>query len=106
MKHIILITLAISASLSACTWVQPSNEAVHVRVLYHAQVEHCKQVGKTTVSVLDSIAFIPRSEKQVTEELETLARNSAAEIHGDSVVAISKVIDGEQVYHIYQCKDK
>jgi len=78
---------------------------VLVRVLYHAQVEHCKQLGQTTVSVLDSIAFIPRSAEQVSEELETLARNSAAEIHGDSVVAISKVIDGEQVFHIYQCKD-
>jgi len=103
--NIILIIIA-SISLTACTWVQPSSNAMQVRVLYHAQVEHCKNIGRTTVSVLDSIAFIPRSATQVSEELETLARNSAAEIDADSVVAISKVIDGEQVYNIYQCKDQ
>ncbi len=105
MKNITLIIIAMVA-MTACTWVKPTDEAVEVRVLYHHQVEQCKQLGRTTVSVMDSIAFIPRSEQQVTEELETLARNSAAEIHGDSVTAISKVIAGEQVYNIYRCKDK
>jgi len=105
MKYSLLIIMA-SISLAGCTWVEPIPDSVHVRVLYHAQVKHCKQVGRTTVSVLDSIAFIPRSQAQVSEELETLARNSAVEIDGDSVVAISKIIDGEQVYQIYQCKDQ
>jgi len=101
-RSAVLIT---AISMTACTWVKPTDEAINVRVLYHNQVEHCQQIGRTTVSVLDAIAFI-HPEDQVTEELETLARNSAAEIHGDSVVAISKVIDGEQVYNIYQCKNQ
>jgi len=105
MKNTIIISL-LALTLNACTWVKATDEAIHVRVLYHNHVEQCKQLGRTTVSVLDSIAFIPRSNAQVTEELETLARNSAVEIHGDSVVAISKIIDGEQVYNIYQCKDQ
>jgi len=99
----IVITLVLFI-MAGCTWVKPEHGAAHVRVLQHAQVEQCKQLGKTTVSVLDSIAFIHRSELQVTAELETLARNSAVEIDGDSIVAISKIIDGEQVYHIYHCK--
>jgi len=105
MKKLILL-ITTTALMAGCTWVTPTDDAVEVRVLYHNQVEQCKRIGRATVSVLDGIAFIPRSEQQVTEELEILARNSAAEIHGDSVVAISKVIDGEQVYNIYQCKNR
>jgi len=105
MKNLTLVILA-TALLASCTWVKATPEAVQVRILYHNQVEQCKRIGQATVSVLDSIAFIPRSAQQVSEELETLARNSAAEIHGDSAVAISKVIDGEQVFNIYRCKEK
>lgn len=92
--------------ITSCTWVKTEHGAIHVQVLTHAQVAQCKQLGKTTVSVLDSIAFISRAEAQVKTELETLARNSAIEINGDSVVAISKIIEGEQVFHIYRCKAK
>ncbi len=105
MKNVIWMML-VTALLASCTWVKPTAEAVQVRILYHNQIEQCKRIGQATVSVLDSIAFIPRSEQQISEELETLARNSAAEIHGDSAVAISKIIDGEQVFNIYKCKDK
>jgi len=105
MKKLTLVILA-TAMMASCTWVKATPEAVQVRILYHNQIEQCKRIGQATVSVLDSIAFIPRSEQQVSEELETLARNSAAEIHGDSAVAISKVIDGEQVFNIYRCKEK
>ena len=92
--------------ITGCIWVKPEHGTIHVQVLSHAQAAQCKQLGRTTVSVLSSIAFIPRSEEQVRAELETLARNSAVEIDGDSIVAISKIIEGEQVYNIYRCKVK
>jgi len=98
-----LIMLA-AAIMTGCTWVKASHDAAaQVRVLNHQHIEACQQLGRTTVSVLDSIAFVPRSKAQVKKELEILARDSAAEIDGDSVVAISKIIDGEQVYNIYRC---
>jgi len=105
MRRFTFITFVI-AIISGCAWVKPSADASQVQVLNHQQAEQCQQIARTTVSVLDNIVFIPRSEQQVAEELKTLARNSAAEVQGNCVVPISKVIDGEQIYNIYNCKVK
>ena len=40
----------------------------------------------------------------MAEELERLGRNSAAEMGGDTIVPMSKVIDGERVFNVYQCR--
>ncbi|MFQ5518617.1 MAG: DUF4156 domain-containing protein [Mariprofundus sp.] len=98
---LLIMTMAI---LTGCTWVETTDKARDVRVVYMSQVEGCKQLGRATVSVLDHVAFIPRSEEQVSEELEILGRNAASEMDGDAVVAMSKIIEGEQVFNVYRCK--
>jgi len=77
---------------------------LNVRVAYLSQIDGCKKLGRTTVSVLDKVAFISRSEEKMSDELETLGRNSAAEMKGDTIVAMSKIVDGEQVFDVYRCK--
>ncbi|GAV21062.1 hypothetical protein MMIC_P2041 [Mariprofundus micogutta] len=102
-KQLILIALLV-AGLSACTWVEVDPQAQGVRVAELSQVTSCKHLGKATVSLLDKVLFVSRGEKQVEEELERLGRNSAAEMDGDTIVPMSKVIDGERVFNVYQCK--
>jgi len=95
---------AAAAVLCSCTWVKPTDEAVNVRVAYLSQVNTCKQLGRATVSVLDKVLFVARNEEDMADELEILGRNAAAEMKGDTIVAMSKIVDGEQVFNVYRCK--
>jgi len=98
------IVVLAASMLSSCTWVKPTDASLNVRVAYLSQVETCKQLGRATVSVLDKVAFIARAEEDMADELETLGRNAAAEMKGDTIVAMSKIVDGEQVFNVYRCK--
>lgn len=105
MKKHILIMLGIGLWLAGCSgWVKPTDAAMHVRVAYLSQVADCKKLGRATVSVLDKIAFVARNADDVSHELETLGRNAGSEMQGDTVVAMSKVNDGEQVFNVYRCR--
>jgi len=89
--------------VAGCTWVKPTEAGMAVSVATFEQVDACQKLGKVTVNVLDRIGFIPRSEKQVAEELRTMAKNSASEMSGDTIVAVSKVTEGEQAFNVYRC---
>jgi hypothetical protein len=89
--------------LSACTWVPLSDEGARVQLRTLDQVRACEQKSRVTVSVKDKIAGIARNEDKMRGELETLARNEAARVGGNAVVAESEPTDGRQVFLIYQC---
>ena len=90
-------------SISACTWVKLTPGGEKVRVLDVGEVSTCKELGNTTVSLLAKVAGINRSEEQVTKELSLLARNTAADMGGDTVVPISPVEEGKRSYKVYKC---
>lgn len=98
------IAIALCSLLISCgSYIKTSDQGEKVRHLNQGEVSSCKHLGKTTVSVLDKVAFIERKETSVEENLQTLARNSAAEMHGDTIVTASLVKDGKQTYDIYKC---
>lgn len=102
-KTISLCTLAGILLSSGCAWVKTTPEGEKVRVLDANEVATCKELGNTTVSLVDKIAGIDRSRQKVEDELRILARNSAAKIGGDTVVPISEVSDGQQRFAVYRC---
>jgi len=104
MRRTGLIICVVTILLSGCTWVKPTDAALNVRVAYLSQIVGCKQLGRATVSVLDKVLFVSRNEEDMADELETLGRNAAAEMKGDTIVAMSKVVDGERIFNVYQCK--
>jgi len=103
MKQIGFMIYAATVVLAGCTWVKPTADALDVRVAYLSQIDECKQLGRATVSVLDKVVFISRNEEDMADELETLGRNAAAEMKGDTIVAMSKIVDGERVFNVYRC---
>ena len=102
MKNLLSILL-FTFTLTACTWVELTPEGEKVRVLSLSEVQSCKKKGKTTVSLKAKIAGIERNEKKVKKELETLGRNTAVELNGDTIVPTSEIIDGKQAFDIYRC---
>jgi len=89
--------------LSACTWVPLTDEGARVQLRTLEQARACEHKSRVTVSVKDKIAGIARNEDKMHGELETLARNEAAQVGGNAVSAESEPTDGRQIFLIYRC---
>jgi hypothetical protein len=94
------ITLAV---LSACTWVDLKPQGLNVRLLTSADVKRCKKIGHVTSNTTASVAYIPRDDESVHEELRRLARNYAGDMGGSAIVPTGPAIDGEQSFNVYHC---
>jgi hypothetical protein len=90
-------------SLSACTWVEPTKESKDVTLVKAFNVKDCKQLSTTTTSVVQKVGIITRDKDTVTEELITLAKNKAAALGGDSIVAQEPAVDGSMTFDVYKC---
>ena len=101
-KYLVIIMISILL-LAGCTWVHISPSGEKVRVVSSAEIAGCEKIGVTTVSLLEEIAGIKRSQRKVATELETLGRNSGAEMGGDTIVLVSDIINGEQTFDVYRC---
>ena len=97
------IGTALLSQLSACTWVKPTMSATAVRVAYNGDVTGCREAGQISVSVADKVAFYHRPELKVRDELETLARNQAADLPADTIKPASEPHDGAQNFTAYVC---
>jgi hypothetical protein len=102
MKKLILVS-GIALLLQACTWVELTPSGEKARVLSQAEVSSCKKLGQTTVSVKSEVGGVARSSHKIQQELNALARNSAGDIGGDTVVPASEPKDGRQVFDVYRC---
>jgi len=101
----ILLLLGLTL-LGACSSIKLDPEGNNVRVLGSRDVVACKAIGKTTATVTDKVIGLKRKEHIIQKELETLARNAAANMGGDSIVPEGKLEGGKQVFKVYKCKEK
>lgn len=101
-KHLALIMLT-TLMLGGCAWVDLTPDGELVRKVDLSEAAPCKKIGETTVSVLARVIGINRGKKKVAGELLTLARNSAAEMGGNTLVPISEISNGEQTFAVYRC---
>ena len=100
-----LLTLALLLPLSACTWVHMAPGASAVRVFAAGPAPaDCENRGEVEVSVKDSLGPYERNPLRVRDELETLARNEAPGLNGDSVQPLDGPEDGRQRYAVLRCR--
>lgn len=98
-----MMTLTAAAMLSACSWVELTPEGEKVRLLSAAEVSNCRVMGKTTVSLAAKVLGIERHPEDVQNELNMLARNSAVDLRGDTVVPLAPPTNGKQTFSVYRC---
>ncbi len=103
-----LVTSAVAATLlvTGCTWVNLERGAEGVRLVEPSHVRNCERLATTTTSVRNRVAGVERSAGKVEAELADLARNSAWDMNGDTIVADGPVKDGEQRFVIYRCRSR
>ena len=99
-----LVVVVVALLAAACTWVEPTIGSRSVSVVKPEHVSTCEQIGKTNTRTAAKIGFIRRSASTVAKELQTLARNDAAAMGGDTVVAQGAPYEGSQRFLIYRCQ--
>ncbi len=89
--------------VSACTFVKLAPGAKQVLVLRAAPVG-CEARGEVAVSVTHKVGFYERSETQVRDELETLARNEAPASAANRISPLGPAEDGNQRWAMWRCR--
>ena len=103
-KFVAIVITSVLPFAAACTWVKPVEEAREIALVKPELAQHCKKISEVTVKVADNVGFINRSETKVQDELITMAKNEAATLSGDVIVAQSDIDDGRQTFGVYDCK--
>lgn len=99
----VLLTAALLTGLLSCTWIDVNQAGKQVVIATDKHVQTCIKTGVINVSSRDRLIGIKRGNKKVTAELEALARNEAAQINADTIVAIDQPTNGMQSYSAYRC---
>lgn len=97
-----ILLLAALLATSGCTFVHMAPGAAEVKVL--AAAPGCEKRGEVEVSVKDSLGPYERNPLRVRDELETLARNEAPGLGGDSVQPLDGPEDGRQRFAVWRCR--
>ena len=103
MKYRYALVPVVLLGLSACTWVEVTSEGANVTLVKDFNVRDCLKLGSTRATVKHKIGIITRGDETVTEELISVARNRAAELGGDSIVAKGPANEGVMSFDIYKC---
>jgi hypothetical protein len=99
----ILAGLALLTALPGCTWVKLTDQGGTVTLVDNV-ASNCEKLGTTTSIGKADVASIDRNEEKVATELATLARNHAAAMGGNTIVAQGSVTDqGQQTFAVYTC---
>ena len=89
----------------ACTWVKLTESGEGVRVATRAEVASCRKLGATHAKTSARAGFFARSPQKIDEELETLARNEAAEMNGNTIVPQGPTSsEGRRSFDVYSCR--
>ncbi|GAB3265168.1 DUF4156 domain-containing protein [Chitinimonas naiadis] len=97
--------LLAAVTMSGCaSFVELKPAAQSVQVGSADAVASCTLRGSVHVKVLDKLGPIARDEGKLIIELNTLARNAAVDLQGDTVLANGPITAGERDYKVYRCR--
>ncbi len=102
-KVVMLILVSGVLFLAGCTWVKLEKTARQVDVVKPRYVKSCEYLGMVSGKVFTGAIGINRSARKITEEIQTIARNNAADMGGDSIVPASRIVNGRQKFKVYRC---
>ena len=99
----VLASAALGACWLACNWVPLTEGGQAVRLAKPAEVKSCETLGRTHAQTTDRVVLFARSDQKIEQELQSLARNEAAQMGGDAIAAAGPVDGGRQTFDVYRC---
>ncbi|MDK2123206.1 DUF4156 domain-containing protein [Parachitinimonas caeni] len=103
LKPLVLLISPILLLTGCANWVKVSALGSRVAVVTQDTVASCKKLGDTTATVTPRFGIYERSQEGMGSDLDSLARNAAADMNGDAIVATSPILDGKRSYAVYRC---
>jgi hypothetical protein len=95
---------AVALLASGCTWVKLTGGGQGVHVGTRNEIASCKKLGATHAKTSTKAGFFARSGKKIDQELQTLARNEAADMGGDTIVEQGPTSsEGRRSFDVYRC---
>jgi hypothetical protein len=102
-----LAAIAGATAIAGCTWVKLTSPGEGVRVGTTSQVTACSRLGATHAKTSTKVAFFSRGTRKIDQELETLARNEAAEMGGNTIVPEGPTSsEGRRSFGVYHCSGR
>lgn len=107
LRSVLGVILCIPAmGMLGCTWVPLTAGGERVRVLQGSASTSCEKLMTVNAKTTDRIGIFARSDRKIREELESLARNEAAEADGNTIVPIGTSKNGRQSFVVYRCPQR
>ena len=98
----ILAFLMLISGVSGCQFVQLSGGGARVAQAGSGDVAHCRQVGEVDARTKSRV-LLQRGAAKVQEELWIIARNTAADLGANALVAVGTPQNGQQRFLAYRC---
>ena len=102
-KTPIALIVILMLLLSSCATLKLTEGGSKIRVLTPNEVSSCRELGKTNTTITDKVLGINRPIEALENELEIIARNSADNMGGDTIVPLTVVKEGKQSFVVYKC---
>ncbi len=101
-----MLALLSIATLSACSSaiIGKKEGFDYVSLANADQVANCQTKGKINITVMAKIGIIPRSKKDVEDNLLQMARNNAVESSADTLVKGESTELGTRTFDMYKCR--
>lgn len=97
-----LFALGLLVGVGACAWVKLTPAGQSVREANADEVSACEHIGGVSATTKDKIV-LQRNAEVMREEQVTLARNQAATIGGDTIVAKGPPQGPTLQFDVYRC---
>ena len=89
-------------ALSSCTYVKVSDAGAAVTQASQTDVASCEQLGEVVTHTRHKV-LLDRPSGKVKQELIDLARNQAASMGANAIVAQGEPVNGAQTFTAYKC---
>lgn len=109
MPRLLPLSILLLATVgSGCAFVELNEQGQRVRVVDSAALTAgCVRKGEITSRVTRDVGPFERNSQKVADEVEALARNDAATLSANTIVAVSPLDgNGERRYVAYDCRDR
>ena len=95
----------LSLLLGGCATIELTSGGNKVRILAPNEISSCRELGRTNTTITDSVLGIDRPIEALERELQIMARNSADNMGGDTIVPLTVIDQGRQTFLVYKCID-
>ena len=103
MRKLFMLSILLVSTVGCSNWVQVTSAGQNVRVATASEVSNCSRVGRTRANTLGKVIGVERGAERLQTELQSIARNEAADMGGNVIVPESLIDDGQQSFGVYSC---